>query len=565
MRILLAILLITSMLFSQENRSIRTDGITPIIDNTTSPQVNYNFKGITKSSLNKVTRKVLLEEGTNTSCGYCAQYNPGIKQFMNMHPDSLVNVTYHVYWPGVNDPMYQANTTQIAQRINYIGINAVPRVDIDGISKDVWPLTPTSLNNIYNQRKSVQTNLDITVVDEMVGADSIKATITIDIMEELPSGNYKLRIYALDRKIVYDYAPGNNGEKEFEYVFRRGYPNMTGTSIPLTVGTHEYTVTYEREAIWGSGLIYTMAFVQNDNTKEILNADMSNFYYAPQAAPLAAPQNNKVTESSSVVLSWKEAVNANKYRLEVSETEDFAEFVHYTNLIIDNSYDLGDLGESSKLYWRVKSFSDTDSALYSAVWNFTTPLNKPYNLEGEHLSDRITLNWDDFSEYETGFAIERAITQGIGIMFRELDTVDANITSYEDLSISTSGIYYYRVKAINDISHSTYSDSVVYDLKVGVEDSYPAELNFSMEQNFPNPFNPVTNISFTIPAERHNKDASLIVYDLLGNEVTTLYKGVITSGEHQVQFSPSNLTSGVYFYKLVSGEYSLTKKLVYLK
>ncbi|GJQ64062.1 MAG: hypothetical protein SCALA702_31150 [Melioribacteraceae bacterium] len=565
MKIFYIIMLVTSILFSQDNRSFRTDDITPYPDQSVTSGIQYQYLGITKSPLSKVVRKVLLEEGTNTSCGYCAQYNPGIKQFMDQHPDSLVNVTYHVYWPGNNDPMYQANTTQIAQRINYIGINAVPRVDIDGIVKDVWPLTPSGLNNVFNQRQDALTNLDISVVDEMIGEDSIRATITVDILEELPTGNYKLRVYSLDRKIVYPYAPGNNGEKEFEYVFRRGYPDMSGTSIPLTVGTHEYTITYEREEIWGSGLIYTIAFVQNDNNKEILNADMSNFYYLPQSAPLASPQNNKVTESSSVILSWNEAVNADKYRLELSESENFTEYYHYSNLLSETTYNLGELGESKKLYWRVKAFSDSDSALYSEVWNFATPLNKPYNLDGEHLTDKISLNWNDFSEYETGFVIERAITQGIGIMFRELDTVNSNITTYDDNDISATGFYYYRIKAISDVSHSAYSDSVMYDLKVGVEEVDLAELTFTLDQNFPNPFNPVTNISFTIPVERNNKEASLIIYDMLGKEVEVLHQGELTSGKHQIQFTPENLTSGIYFYNLVSGEYSLTKKLVYLK
>lgn len=83
-----------------------------------------------------------------------------------------------------------------------------------------------------------------------------------------------------------------------------------------------------------------------------------------------------------------------------------------------------------------------------------------------------------------------------------------------------------------------------------------------LKQNYPNPFNPSTVISFY-----NNKDQNVIlkVYDILGKEVKTLLSDFITKGEHNVQFTPNNLTSGVYFYTLKAGEYFETRKMLFIK
>ena len=86
--------------------------------------------------------------------------------------------------------------------------------------------------------------------------------------------------------------------------------------------------------------------------------------------------------------------------------------------------------------------------------------------------------------------------------------------------------------------------------------------NYRLNQNFPNPFNPVTKITFTIPV---NGFVSLKVYDVLGREVAHLVNGVMAAGNHNVEFNGSNLSSGVYFYHLKSGSFSDVKKLTLAK
>ncbi len=92
------------------------------------------------------------------------------------------------------------------------------------------------------------------------------------------------------------------------------------------------------------------------------------------------------------------------------------------------------------------------------------------------------------------------------------------------------------------------------------EEDVPTE--FTLEQNYPNPFNPSTTINYSIP-EAGNVE--LKVYDILGNEVTTLVNEAKEAGNHTATFNTSQLSSGVYLYKLTFNELTITKKMMSIK
>lgn len=85
---------------------------------------------------------------------------------------------------------------------------------------------------------------------------------------------------------------------------------------------------------------------------------------------------------------------------------------------------------------------------------------------------------------------------------------------------------------------------------------------FTLEQNFPNPFNPGTTISWQSPVDSWQ---TLTVYDLLGREVATLVDEFKPAGKHEISFDGSKLSSGVYLYKLTAGGFTSVKKLILLK
>ncbi len=86
--------------------------------------------------------------------------------------------------------------------------------------------------------------------------------------------------------------------------------------------------------------------------------------------------------------------------------------------------------------------------------------------------------------------------------------------------------------------------------------------NYALSAAFPNPFNPTTNISFTLPEAGK---ITLSVFDVNGREVAVLANGWLNSGAHQVVFDGCGLASGIYFYRLTAGDFSTTQKMVLLK
>jgi len=98
-----------------------------------------------------------------------------------------------------------------------------------------------------------------------------------------------------------------------------------------------------------------------------------------------------------------------------------------------------------------------------------------------------------------------------------------------------------------------------------VEDDVLIVTEFALEQNFPNPFNPATTITYSIPKAVSGLKTKIIVYDILGNEIATLVNEEKTAGIHQVTFDASALTSGIYFYQLTAGDFINIKKMTLLK
>lgn len=96
-----------------------------------------------------------------------------------------------------------------------------------------------------------------------------------------------------------------------------------------------------------------------------------------------------------------------------------------------------------------------------------------------------------------------------------------------------------------------------------VKNENNAVRNFELYQNFPNPFNPNTKISFALP--KSVAEASIKIYNSLGAEVRRITLNNLSAGIHSIDFNAADLTSGVYFYKLEAGEFVQTKKMILMK
>jgi hypothetical protein len=93
-----------------------------------------------------------------------------------------------------------------------------------------------------------------------------------------------------------------------------------------------------------------------------------------------------------------------------------------------------------------------------------------------------------------------------------------------------------------------------------ISNEVPGE--FKLYQNYPNPFNPMTNVKFQIPNAGIVK---LIIYDILGREAATFIDENLKPGTYEAEWDASNYPSGVYFYKILAGNYTETRKMVLVK
>ena len=126
----------------------------------------------------------------------------------------------------------------------------------------------------------------------------------------------------------------------------------------------------------------------------------------------------------------------------------------------------------------------------------------------------------------------------------------------------------FAVKIIGNYLYAgTYDYGVCFrpisDLFVGVKDiskQYPA--GFVLKQNYPNPFNPSTKISFEIP---YSGNVTIKIFDLLGREIKVLLDEYKQRGTYTIDFDASEISSGVYFYRLKSNNFSSTKKMILLR
>jgi hypothetical protein len=127
-------------------------------------------------------------------------------------------------------------------------------------------------------------------------------------------------------------------------------------------------------------------------------------------------------------------------------------------------------------------------------------------------------------------------------------------------------IYHYRVVAVNSVGTANGTDETFTTSLVDGIDSEQVKFSvptaYSLSQNYPNPFNPSTVIEFTLPKAGY---VELRIYNLLGLEMVTLVSKKLNQGYYFYQFDGKDLPSGVYYYRLATGEFQDVKKMILLR
>ncbi len=200
--------------------------------------------------------------------------------------------------------------------------------------------------------------------------------------------------------------------------------------------------------------------------------------------------------------------------------------------------------------------------LKGATINLIQPINPPTALEAIRMNNEIKLNWEDNSDNEEGFVIQKKQGDSTSTNnFISIDTTGANDTLFVDNSIQDTLNYTYRIFAFNNDTTSTFSNYATANIITSVKRNDIIK-KYKLFQNYPNPFNPTTNISYQIPKYGY---VSLKLFNALGQKVKTLVSKFQNMGSYSMKLDASDLPSGIYFYRLKINRFSSVKKLVLIR
>lgn len=223
-------------------------------------------------------RMVFVEEFTQASCGPCASANPSFNALLESNASKVNFIKYQTSWPGT-DPMNKQNKTEVAARASYTTADKVgvpfavqDGTSVKGGSYEGAPgaLTKEKIATEY----AVPSPFDMKLIHWFNAAnDSVFIRCTITCSQDHSMTTPKLQVSLIEKLISFATAPGTNGEKEFEHVMRKMYPDASGTAI-ATAWTKGQSKTYDFKAaipsyIYKKTELATIAWIQDDANKNV--------------------------------------------------------------------------------------------------------------------------------------------------------------------------------------------------------------------------------------------------------------------------------------------------------
>ncbi len=218
----------------------------------------YNAKADSK-------RMYLSEVFTSSSCAPCASFNPTFASYMYPNEDVYIPLKIHTQGPSPTDPMYSNNVASNAARASYYGISAVPTFIFNGATVSNDNIIAPFAN--IEQYKTATSPITLTV-HQITDASTITANVKVASSTAL--AGKMLRIAIVEWEVAYT---GTNGDPIHEWVMREMLPNAGGTALNVAAGaSQDVSLTYTLTQGVNKNNLYVVAFVQDDITKEVLQA-----------------------------------------------------------------------------------------------------------------------------------------------------------------------------------------------------------------------------------------------------------------------------------------------------
>ncbi|MBK8944251.1 MAG: T9SS type A sorting domain-containing protein [Ignavibacteriae bacterium] len=256
----------------------------------------------------------------------------------------------------------------------------------------------------------------------------------------------------------------------------------------------------------------------------------------------------EVNQQEKINLTWVDN-SSNEIGYKILRKESYQQNFEFIDSVLSNVsvYTDNSAEEGKKYSYCVVAFNNFGISESSNISGIFKKLNNPTDLTAI-INDQnfVELSWQDQSQSELGFIIESkpAIQDS---NYKVIGTVNSNTVNYIDTVPKFISPYYYRVYAFTNDTISQYSNEYLINVVDVKSDKVEFSTDYELFQNFPNPFNPTTNITYNLLEESTVK---LELYDILGQKVFELVNEVQKQGKYEFLFNASNLSSGTYLYKL---------------
>jgi len=292
----------------------------------------------------------------------------------------------------------------------------------------------------------------------------------------------------------------------------------------------------------------------------------------PEIPGLLQPDDNAVGFMPGSSLVWSYVEDAVLTFLEIARDSSFSEIVFADSFAVTSgntsaqfpNVELGNV----KYFWRVRSNNGVKFSDYSAVRRFTSSIKSPELIAPENTSTNIStsplLEWSPV-EGAVSYRLQIAHTlpsfTESRIVFDESGITEPQ-KQVENLAADTR--HYWRVLGEAEEYNGPYSNTWLFTTEqaTSVNDDSQKPDDFFLFQNYPNPFNPESIIKIQIAERTYTV---LKIFDITGREIQTLINKQLEPGVYEINFDASNLTSGIYYYRLETDAYSQTRKMILLK
>ena len=353
-----------------------------------------------------------------------------------------------------------------------------------------------------------------------------------------------------------DYKLFNISETAQEYYEFRYSPTAWISYLIITLPSIGIVET--KEKIMDVGKFYTdstylVGMYKND---EVLGDTVLKNNY--RTSNLLLPVNGATNIPNSILFKWSNAYQPNFFRFQISTDSTFENIIHDYSDLSDTLINIDSLNYNTKYYWRIVTLSKDNNKYLSNIFWFITvnpvlisnpeiPLNN-----STEISLTPTLKWS-IVEHVASYRVQisnDSVFNKIIFDFRGMKDTSLTIESLDYLST-----YYWRIKTVSSTGYEYMSPTWKFTTISGPK-------KFQFYQNFPNPFNLVTEIKYDLIKSEF---ITLKIYNVLGKEISTLVNELKPAGSYIVKFNGNNLSSGIYFYKLQTENYSSIKKMVLIK